>query len=106
MAINRVYLDPTEVLGSDVYVSGFEEFQGTQYVDPYYTYEIDSPKERSAFLIVDKANMRNAPKIKTLSKVKSISGFSIEFRRFSHGGKTYNERVFVADGFDVEKVID
>lgn len=106
MAINRVYLDPKEVLGSEIFVSGFEENEGSQFVEPYYIYEIDSPKERSAFLIVDKENMRNAPKIKTLSKVKSITDFSIEFRRFNHSGKTYNERVFVANGLTVEKVVD
>lgn len=100
MAINRVYVDPVKVLGNEIYVSSFEEVTGRQGDKPYYIYEIDSPKERSAFLIIDR--VRTAPRINRLSKVKAFTGFSIESRDFTCGGKEYHERVFVADSFEVE----
>ena len=100
MTVSRIYLDPVKVLGTEIYVGGVEEVAGKQGEKPYYVYEIDSPKERSGFLIIDR--VRIAPRITRLSKIKSITGFSIETRSFSCGNKEYHERVFVADTFEVE----
>lgn len=100
MEIKRIYVDPKEVLGEPVFVSGFEEVPATNYAPAYRIYQLDSRKERSAFVICDA--IRNAPKIQGSVEVASFVGFSITRRSFSHDGKRYNENVFLVDGLTVK----
>ncbi|AXJ14096.1 hypothetical protein [Streptococcus pluranimalium] len=97
MEIKRIYLDSNEVLGEQAFVSGFEEVPQTNYSPAYRVYQLDSRKERSAFVICE--SVRNAPKVSGAVEVDQFSGFSIARRTFTHDGKRYNENVFLVDGF-------
>lgn len=100
MEIKRIFIDPKLVLGDQFFVSGMEDVPATQYSTGYRIYQLDSRKERSAFVICE--SPRNAPKISGSAEVSEFKGFSLARRTFVHGGKRYNENVFLVDGFSVK----
>ncbi|MFS1664085.1 hypothetical protein [Streptococcus sp. zg-JUN1979] len=101
MEITRIYLDQKEVLGTKAFVSGMEDVPATQYSPAYRIFQLDSVKERSAFVICD--NPRNADSVKTTAQIEKTDGFSIVHRTFTHAGKRYSEPVFLVDGLKVKK---
>lgn len=101
MEILRVYLNPKEVLGDKVFVSGMEDVPATQNTPAYRVYQLDSKKERSAFLVCD--TPRSSDVVSSTAEVETMEGFSIVHRNITHAGKRYNEPVFLVDSLKVKK---
>lgn len=96
MEISRIYLNSKEVLGDQAFVAGMEDVPATQYTPAYRIYQLDSPKERSAFVICD--SPRACSNVSGSAEIQEMTGFSIVQRSFTHAGKRYNENVFLVDG--------
>lgn len=95
MEITKVFVDPNEVLGNDVFVSGMEEVKQNDYnPTSYRVFELSSRKEPSAFLVVEGFKMSDVPEGR--QKVVFPRGIAIERRSFRFGGKRKRENVFVA----------
>lgn len=96
MEIKKVFVDPSEVLGLEVFASGFEEVKANDY-NPvsYRVFEISSRKEPSAFLIVEGLKMSDIPEGR--QKIVFPKGIALEQRQFRFNGKRKNEVVIVAE---------
>lgn len=101
MELSRIFLDSKRVLGDKVFVSGMEDVPATPYSKAYRIYQLDSIKERSAFIISEAP--RSCDSVSGSAEVAEMTGFSIVQRSFNHGGKRYHESVFYVDGLKTVK---
>lgn len=96
MEISKVFVEQADILGTEVFVSGFEEVKANDYnPKSYRIFEISSRKEPSCFLIVEGLKMSDIPQGR--QKIVFPKGIALEQRSFRFNGKRKNEVVVVAE---------